>query len=384
MRNATRISFNPRYPDIPALREKARRRIPAFAFDYLDGGCNAGENLERNRKDLQEIVLQPRYLEAFPGCRLETTLFGQTYAAPFGVAPVGLQGLIWPGSPEILARMAAERRLPFVLSTVSTASLETIATLTEGQAWFQYYHPASDTVRDHLLERARAAGYSVLVLLCDTPTFGYRPREIRRGLSMPPRWNASNILQALGRPAWLAQTLRTGVPRFANLEPYMPKQMDLAGLGRFMDGFFEKRMTREKIAYIRDRWPGTLVLKGVSTVQDAETARSLGLDGIIVSNHGGRQLDVGPSAISDLQHIAPAVGQDLTVMMDSGLRSGTDLARALACGAEAGFLGRAFMYGVAALGSRGGAQVAGLLETQLRQVMEQLGCPDPAQFTHFR
>ncbi|WP_088341609.1 alpha-hydroxy acid oxidase [Robiginitalea sediminis] len=383
MRNADQITFNPRYPTSESLREKARKQIPRFAFDYLDGGCNDGENLLRNRERLRQVILQPKYLEDYPGCRLETTVFGNTYAAPFGVSPIGLQGLIWPGSPEILARAAFQNRLPFVLSTVGTASLEDIAHITEGSAWFQFYHPADDAVRDDLLDRARAAGYQVLVLLADTPTFGYRPGEIRSGLSMPPRWNLNNAAQMLVRPSWLWQTMRHGIPRFANLQPYMPAGLGLSGLGRFMDSFFQKRMTREKVAYIRDRWKGTLVLKGVSTVHDARVAQSLGLDGIVVSNHGGRQLDIGPSALEALRAIAPAVGKEMVVMMDGGLRSGPDIARSMACGAELAFLGRTFMYGTAALGGKGGDHVAAILKTQLQQVLEQLGCSRPSELPTF-
>ena len=365
------------------LRRAAQRRIPGFALDYLEGGCNEEVNLRRNREQLQAVQLSPRYLEPFSGTSLETRLFGKTYDAPFGIAPIGLQGLIWPGSPEILARASMKYNLPFVLSTVSTASLESISEITEGSAWFQFYHPAEDSVRDHLLERARAAGIRVLVLLCDTPTFGFRPREIRRGLSMPPRMTAGNLLQILGRPHWALKTLQQGAPRFANLEPYMPSRMNLRKLGTFVDGFFEKRMTRDKIAYIRDRWKGTLVLKGVSTVRDAKTALELGLDGIIVSNHGGRQLDAGPGSIQALNQISEAVGKKLPLLMDSGVRSGTDIARALACGASGVLLGRAFMYGVAALGEKGGSHVAQLLKVQLRQVMEQIGCEHPGELPGF-
>ena len=376
MRNARQISFDRRYPSSEDLRAAARRRIPAFAFDYLDGGCNEGVSLARNRHDLQEIQLRPAYLRPNAGCSLETEILGQKYNAPFGIAPIGLQGLIWPGAPEILARAALEHGLPFVLSTVGTASLERIAEVSEGNAWFQFYHPADTGVRDDLLRRAEAAGYQVLVLLCDTPTFGFRPGEIRSGLSMPPQMTLSNLFQMLGRPRWLLKTLQTGTPRFANLVPYMPDGLDLAGLGRFMDGFFQKRMTPEKISYIRDRWKGKLVLKGVSTPEDAETAFRLGLDGIVVSNHGGRQLDAGPSSIAALQQIAPTYASKMTVMLDSGLRSGPDIARSLASGAAFTFLGRPFMYGVGALGDRGGSHVAGLLKTQLRQVMEQVGCEE--------
>ncbi|MEJ2163380.1 MAG: alpha-hydroxy acid oxidase [Robiginitalea sp.] len=383
MRNATNIQFDPRYPSVKDLRNKARRRIPGFAFDYLDGGCNEEVNLRRNRDDLQAIQLLPRYLDPFDGAKLNTGLFGQQYKAPFGVAPIGLQGLIWPGSPQILARTAVAQGLPFILSTVGTASLEEISELTEGRAWFQFYHPASDRIRDDLLDRAEAAGVRVLVLLCDTPTFGFRPREIRRGLAMPPKMTPGNVLQMLSRPRWAHKTLQHGVPRFANLLPYMPDHMNLRKLGTFMDVFFEKRMTHAKIAYIRNRWKGTLVLKGVSTPADAETALKLGLDGIIVSNHGGRQHDAGPSSIQALREINRLLGGKLPLMMDSGVQSGTDIARAMACGASAVFLGRAFMYGVAALGSRGGDHVAGMLEAQLRQVMEQIGCQHPEDLPSF-
>lgn len=384
MRNAGMIRFDPRYPSLEDMINRARRRIPGFAFDYLAGGCNEEVNLHRNRSELREVQLLPRYLEPFHGADLKTTLYGETFRAPFGIAPVGLQGLIWPGSAEILAEAAFQQGLPFVLSTVSTSPLERISELTEGKAWFQFYHPAEDRVRDGLLSRAEATGVRVLVLLCDTPTFGFRPREIRRGLAMPPEMTPGNMLQILSRPAWALKTLKTGQPRFANLLPYMPSNLNLRQLGQFMDGFFDKRMTRDKIAYIRDRWKGILVLKGVSTAADAETALELGLDGIIVSNHGGRQLDAGPSSISSLREVVRSLHGKIPLMMDSGIQSGPDIARSLASGASMAFLGRTFMFGVAALGNSGGEHVARLLKVQLRQVMEQLGCDRPENLPSFK
>lgn len=384
MRHAGSINFNPRYPTIGDLREKAAHRIPDFAFDYLDRGCNQEVNLRRNRSDLEAVVLKPKYIGDYPGCDLRTTVFGQEYAAPMGMAPIGLQGMIWPGAPEILARAMFENELPFILSTVSTASLEKIAKITAGKFWFQFYHPADDTVRDDLLDRAWASGCRTLVLLCDTPTFGFRPGEIRNGLSMPPRMVPSNLWQMARRPSWTLGTFKRGMPSFANLRPYMPKRLNLKELGHFMDGFFEKRMTETKMSYIRDRWKGKLVVKGVSTLEDAEAAVRLGMDGIVVSNHGGRQLDAGPSSIASLQEIAPEFGNRITVMMDSGLRNGPDIARAVAHGAQMTFLGRAFMYGVAALGSEGGEHCIHLLKTQLQQTMEQLGCSNPADLPTFR
>lgn len=374
MRNSDKIVFDSRYPSVTDLREKARRRIPKFAFDYLDGGCNEEVNLQRNTRELQEVQLKPRYLRAYGGADMKTKLFGHTYDAPFGVAPVGLQGLMWPNATEILARAAYNHNVPFILSTVATSNIERVAELTEGKAWFQLYNPSDPVIRKDIIQRAGQAGCPVMVLLCDTPSFGFRPKEIKSGLSMPPRMTMGNILQIFGKPQWAMETLKYGSPEFANLKPYMPKNLNLKQLGQFMDQTFTKRLDPEKIGPIRDLWKGKLVLKGVATKADAEQAIALGMDGIIVSNHGGRQLDAGESTIKPLTRIADAYGNRITVMMDSGLRSGPDIARALASGAAFTFMGRSFMYGVAALGKGGGQHTISLLKTQLQQVMEQLGC----------
>ena len=374
MRNKKAIKFNSRYPSIEALREKAKKRIPGFAFDYLDGGCNEEVNLRKNTTEIREVELKPDYLTEYKGFNMETELFGHTYSAPFGIAPVGLQGLMWPNASEILAKASLDYNIPFILSTVTTTNIERASELTEGRAWFQLYHPAENSVRDNILSRAEAAACPVLVLLCDVPTFGFRPKEIRNGLSMPPKMTLNNVLQILGKPNWALQTLKYGQPNFETLRPYMPENLNLKHLGLFMDKMFSKRMNEEKIAPIRDKWKGKIVLKGVATEADAERAIKLGLDGIIVSNHGGRQLDAGESTIKPMTRIAKKYGNQITVMMDSGLRSGPDVARALASGAAFTFMGRSFMYGVAALGAEGGGHTISLLQTQLQQVMEQLGC----------
>jgi len=253
-------------------------------------------------------------------------------------------------------------------------NIERASELTEGRAWFQLYHPSENEVRDDILKRAEAAQCPVLVLLCDVPTFGFRAKEIQNGLSMPPKMTASNFLQIFGRPRWALETLINGQPNFETLKPYMPKNMNLKHLGLFMDATFSKRMNEEKIAPIRDLWKGKIVLKGVATEADAAKAIKLGLDGIIVSNHGGRQLDAGESTIKPLTRIAEKYGKEIKVMMDSGIRSGPDIARSLASGAAFTFMGRSFMYGVSALGKKGGDHTISLLQTQLQQVMEQLGC----------
>jgi len=300
------IKFDTRYPSIDDLRTKAQKKIPKFAFEYLDGGCNEDVNLIRNTSEIRDVQLKPNYLRKHHGSSLKTKLFGIEYDAPFGIAPVGLQGLMWPNSPEILAKAAFDHNIPFVLSTVTTTSIERASELTEGKAWFQLYHPTENRLRDDIIKRAEAAECPVLVILCDVPTFGFRPRDIRNGLAMPPKMNITNILQAI----------------------------------------------------------------------------RLGLDGIIVSNHGGRQLDAGQSTIKPLSTIAEKYGDQIEVMMDSGIRSGPDIARTMASGAKFTFMGRSFMYGVAALGNKGGNHTISLLKTELQQVMEQLCCEKTTDFPY--
>ena len=362
------------YPAVDDLRNRARRRIPRFAFEYLDGGCNDDINLHRNTAELREVQLIPHYLRDFKGASLKTTLFGVEYDAPIGVAPVGLQGLMWPKAPEILARAAVRHNLPFCLSTVTTSSIEDIGRITNGRAWFQLYHPAEDELRDDILKRCQNSGYETLVILCDVPTFGYRPRDIRNGLAMPPKMTVANMLQIMGKPNWALRTLFHGKPEFETLKPYIPPGLDMAQLGAFMDRTFEGRLNADKISVIRDKWKGKIVLKGVANEVDAAEAIRLGLDGIIVSNHGGRQLDAGEASIKPLTRIAKEYGDQITVMQDSGLRSGPDVARSMASGAAFTWMGRSFMYGVAALGERGGNHTMAMLKRQLQQVMEQLCC----------
>lgn len=368
------IEYNDNFPSVDDLREKAKQRIPKFAFEYLDGGCNEDVNLHKNTSEIREVELIPYYLRKHQHSDMKTELFGHVYDAPFGIAPVGLQGLMWPNAPEILAKAAFEHNIPFILSTVTTSSIERIGEITEGKAWFQLYHPAKDELRDDLLKRAEAAGYDVLVILSDVPTFGYRPRDIRNGLAMPPKMTLRNILQVLGKPAWAIETLRHGQPNFQSLVPYMDKNLNLQQLGKFMDQTFSGRLNEEKIKPLRDKWKGKLVIKGIANEEDAENSIRLGVDGMIVSNHGGRQLDAGESTIKPLARIAEKFGHQTKVMMDSGLRSGPDIARTLASGAEFTFLGRAFMYGVAALGKKGGDHTISILKRQLQQVMEQICC----------
>ena len=374
------IKYNTAYPSIEDLIKKAKRKIPRFAFEYLDGGCNEDVNLYKNTADLRAIELKPYYLKNYTPPDMRTELFGHVYDAPFGIAPVGLQGLMWPNAPEILARSAFQHNIPFVLSTVTTSSIERISEITEGDFWFQLYHPADNAIRDSVIQRAEAAQCNVLVILSDVPTFGYRPRDIRNGLAMPPKMTLKNILQIMGKPEWALKTLIHGQPAFATMKQYMPKGLNMKQLGLYMNKTFSGRLNEEKIKPIRDMWKGKLVLKGIASEEDTETAIRLGLDGIIVSNHGGRQLDAGQSSIHALHPIIKKYKDKITIMMDSGIRSGPDIARALASGADFTFMGRTFMYGVAALGNEGGNHTISILKTQLQQVMEQVCCAQVKDF----
>ncbi len=377
------MAYNSNFPSNEDLIKKAKKKIPRFAFEYLDGGCNEDVNLYKNTAELREVELKPTYLTKHIGSDMKTELFGHVYDAPFGIAPIGLQGMIWPNAPEILAKAALEHNIPFILSTVSTSSIERIGEITEGKFWFQLYHPAENSLRDDILDRAEAAGCDVLCILCDVPSFGFRPRDIRNGLAMPPKMTLTNILQIMGKPEWALKTLYHGQPGFANLEKYMPKGLNMGKLGEYMNKTFSGRVNEEKVAAIRDRWKGKLVLKGVASEQDTEMAIKLGLDGIILSNHGGRQLDAGQSTIKTLPPIVENYKGKIKIMIDSGLRSGPDVARSLASGAEFTFMGRSFMYAVAALGAQGGEHVISMLKTQLQQVMEQVCCEKVEDFPKF-
>ncbi len=365
---------NTRYPSVEDLKIKAKKRIPKFAFDYLTGGANEELNLARNENDFDNILLKPQYLLASEEIDLSVELFGRRYSAPFGVSPIGLQGLMWPNAPEILAKAAAKNDVPYILSTVSTSSIERIAEVSDGKAWFQLYHPTENRLRDDIIQRLQAVECPVLVVLVDVPAFGLRYREIKSGLSMPPKMSIANILQTFACPTWGIETLRHGIPSFATLKPYMEKGLDLAQLGQFMNRTFTGKVDVEKIKAIRDLWKGPLVLKGIATDEDMQASIALGVDGVIVSNHGGRQLDASESSINSLIHLAsnPEYKNKIKIMLDGGIRSGVDLARAHAVGSDFNFMGRPFMYGVGALGNEGGEHTINMFKTHLYQVMKQL------------
>ncbi|TYA84352.1 alpha-hydroxy acid oxidase [Seonamhaeicola marinus] len=372
--------INAKYPSVDDLRNRSKKKMPKFAFEYLDGGCNEDVNLHINRTDLKKIQLMPKYLSNFEKSEMKTELFGHTYDAPFGIAPVGLQGLMWPNSPEILAKAAFEHNIPFILSTVTTSSIERIAEITEGKSWFQLYHPSKEDVKVDILNRAEASGMDILVILADVPTFGVRPRDTKNGLGMPPRMTMKNIIEVLKHPHWAFETIKHGIPNFQTLAPYMKKGISLQQLAKFMDDTFSGRLSEDRIKSIRDQWKGQLIIKGIVNELDAERAIKLGVDGLIVSNHGGRQLDCGESSIVPMTRLSKKYGKQIKIMVDSGLRGGPDIARAMASGAEFTFMGRSFMYGVGALGKKGGNHTISMLKREVQQVMEQICCENTGDF----
>ena len=366
-----------RFASIADLEQAAKKRIPAYAFDYLQGGIGAEAALQRNRHCLDAICLRPDHITEGFEPDLQTQLFGQTYSAPYGIAPIGLSGLIWPNAATLMARTSKTANIPFVLSTVATTSLEDIAKTAPETAWFQLYVPNDVKINQSLVDRAKSAGYKVLVVTIDVPALGRRQRDIRNGLSVPPKISLSTIIQSALRPVWTLQTLRHGMPEFENLKQYVPPNTDMRSSAHYISALARGHVSPGRLQTIRDMWPGKLVVKGVINSKDAKTAQKIGADGIIISNHGGRQLDAAPSTAQSVAEIRSAVGKDFPVIIDSGVRSGLDVARMLASGANFVLLGRSFAYGVAALGQRGSDHAHHIISQELKNAMSQLGCPTP-------
>ena len=358
---------------IDDLREAARRRIPKLAFDYLDGGAGNEANLRRNRKGFEAVTLRPEYLRDVSDRSRKVTLFGHTYDAPIGVSPVGLANFIWPGTDGALAAMAARRNIPYMLSGVATTSIETIAEIAPDHAWFQVILPDDHEIGFDMIRRAREAEMKVLVMTVDIPVPSKRLRDLRNNFMLPFKFEPRVLRDIAARPAWALATLRAGTPEFANLLPYMKPGTGSRSLGVAQALQVSANAGEDVIKRMRDAWPGPFVLKGVLSARTAEAARRVGIDGIIVSNHGGRQVESGPSTIEALPEIVSAVGGDMTVMLDSGIRSGGDIVKAYALGAAYTFSGRCFVYAAGALGPSGGEHALDLLTDEVDRTLAQIG-----------
>jgi L-lactate dehydrogenase (cytochrome) len=372
-----------RFPSIPHMQEKARWRIPGFAWEYMIGGIGVEENVRRNVDDLQKVLFMPRYLSDAAAPDITTTLFGQPLAAPFGVAPIGLAGLQIPGCEVPIAKAARAHEIVHVLSTHSTTSLEKIKPHAGPNGWFQLYPPNNPKMETDIIERAKRAGYEVLVVTVDIPAPTRRARDIRNGLSVPPEFGIRTGLHMLARPTWLMRLAKHGIPTFENLTPYAPKGLSIKEFGAFLGRILAGHITPERFRRIRDQWPGKVIVKGVLDPEEAATYLALGADGIIVSNHGGRQLDAAPSAASMLPAIRKRVGKEAVVMADGGIRSGLDIARMIALGADYVLMGRPFIFSIAAIGDEGPAHLIDILKQELAGTMAQMGCAKLADLPDF-
>jgi isopentenyl diphosphate isomerase/L-lactate dehydrogenase-like FMN-dependent dehydrogenase len=359
------------------LARRAKRRIPAFAWGYLDGGSGEEGCLHRNRERLEAVVLKPRFCT---GVRPDTSteLFGRRYAQPFGVAPVGMGGLLWPGADLALAHQAKARDLPMVASTVSTTSLEDIAEAAGGNAWFQLYASRKPEINRDLLDRAWKAGIRVMAVTVDVPQAGDRRRDVRNRFILPFRPGLRFAWEVATHPAWALATARQGSPGFPNLARYSG-EVDGQTLTAFISSQIKDDLTWDDIRAFRQMWQGKMLIKGILAPEDAVLALEIGADGIWVSNHGGRQQDSAPAAIDALAAVRAEIGRDAAVVMDSGIRSGEDMARARVMGADFVFSGRCFYYGAAAGAAAGAARAMELLSTDLKRILVQLGCPSWAE-----
>jgi L-lactate dehydrogenase (cytochrome) len=358
---------------IEDLRQAARRRVPRAFFDYADSGSYAEETLRANRADLDGIKLRQRILVDVSRRSTKTTILGESASLPLALAPVGLCGM-QHGDGEILACRAAQAAgIPFTLSTMSICSIEDVASAVDRPFWFQLYVMKDRGLVRALIERAAAAKCSALVLTVDLQVLGQRHRDIKNGLTVPPELRIRNIIDIATKPTWVLSVLRARRKTFGNLAGHVRGMEDVTSLSQWIAGQFDETLNWNDVEWIAGQWPGKLVLKGILDVEDARIAAKSGAAALVVSNHGGRQLDGAPSSISALPAIADAVGSSMEVLFDGGIRSGQDIMRAIALGARAVLSGRAYIYGLGAGGEAGVARAIDIMRNELSVSMALTG-----------
>ena len=355
---------------IDDLRRIAKRRIPRFAFDLVDGGAESERNLRRNISAFEEVELTPRYMADVGKIDMSVGLFGKTYATPFGMAPIGMLNAFWPEADLILARMCKRQNIPYVASSAASTTLERLAKAADGNGWFQLYVSGDDTVTQGLIDRAEAAGYEVMMVTADVPAAGKRDRDIRNKLAVPFRVTPEVLLQLAMTPRWTLTSLSHGKPNIANYADLLRAATSYADVQKTL---ITPSFTWDDLKRLRDRWKGTLLVKGILHPDDALKCAKLGCDGIVVSNHGGRQVAFGPPTIEALPAIADAVGGRLKILLDSGIRRGADVLRAKALGADFTLAGRALAFGVGAGGRDGAERAMQILTLELERALGQLG-----------
>jgi L-lactate dehydrogenase (cytochrome)/(S)-mandelate dehydrogenase len=358
------------------FRAMARRKLPQIAFDFIDGGADDELGMVRNREAFSDYQLLPRYLNDVTTRDQSTTLFGRKYSSPIGISPTGMAGLFRVGADSMLAAAAKKANVPFLLSSASNFRIEDAADIAPDNVWFQMYATSDHRINMDLVRRAREAKVGVLVITVDVPVNSNRERNRRNGFTRPFRMTPSIMLDTLSRPGWLLQYLKSGgMPMMSNWQPYAREGANADEVADMYGTLTPAPMTSwDTVTAIRREWEGPLVIKGILHPDDALQSAAHGLDGVIVSNHGARQLDAAPSPISMLPAIRAAVGDRMTVMLDSGVRRGSDVITAKCLGAQACFFGRPTLYAVAALGQDGADQVFAIMRREIDAVLTQIGC----------
>ena len=361
---------------IADLRELARRRVPRAIFDYADRGAYDEVTIQRNRRDLEALTFRQRVMVDVSAQSMATTLVGEQATIPLAIGPTGLTGLFHANGEMLGARAAEAFGIPFCLSTMSICSIEDVRGAIKGPFWFQLYLMRDRGFNEELIARARAASCSALMLTVDMPVQGLRRRDPKNGLSIPPRLTVKNLLDVASKPAWGLKVLFGRRRTFGNLEQRMKDTGGLTTLSQWIASQFDLSVTWKDVEWLRARWPGKLIIKGILDEEDASLACETGVDAIVVSNHGGRQLDGGPSTISVLPRIVDAVNGRLEVLHDGGVQCGQDILKALALGARGCLIGKAFLYSLAAMGEEGVTRALNIFRDELRVSLALTGTND--------
>ena len=354
-------------------RDQARRILPRFAWEYLENGAEDGRTIEANRDAFERIRFDPRVLVDVSEIDTGVTLFGQGLALPAAVGPTGLNGLIRHRADELLARAAGDAGLPFVLSTASTSSIERVRDSTRGPLWLQLYVQNDRRIAERFMHAARDLGFTVLMLTVDTPVAGIRDHYRRNGFTLPLRWTPQLLWDVLSHPRWCLRTGIHGMPQLVNLAKSAGVDPDLDAQAAMFNQQMNMKLTWDDIAWVKQHWHGPVLVKGIASVTDAKRAHAHGADGVVISNHGGRQLEGAPAPLDVLPEVVDAVGRGFEVLVDGGVRRGSDIIKARALGASAALLGRAPLYGVAASGEAGVSDVLTILRVELETTMRLLG-----------
>lgn len=355
------------------LRKLAKRRLPKVIYDFIEGGVEEEDGVARNEAAFRGRPLVPRRLVDISKRDQGAELFGRRYASPFGIAPTGGIGNYRRGGDMMLAAAARDADVPFVLSCAASASMDDLARVAPEHGWFQLYPARDRRIAEDMIRRAAELGLSTLVVTLDVPAHGNRERNRRNGFGRPLKLSLASKIDALRRPYWMKDYLRHGIAMIPNWAPYTRDGASAEEVASFVSEQLPSSVTRDDIARFRDLWPGRLVLKGIMRTEDAVQAADIGVDGVIVSNHGARQVDRAPAALDVLPGIATAVGERVTVMLDSGVRRGNDVLIALSLGARFVFLGRPTLYGVIAGGEAGAAKAIAILRGEIDNAMAQIG-----------